>query len=221
MKEAPEPPAEEPAVPKVTASEIFGDAEILPEDAVKERKRHFFDLSEVIRGELTALQAIYTHQRQAGSEAHEKELGEIVDQFREGIETKFGKQKKADIHYSLGIAYMEQDLIDEAIEEFKLAAEEERLRLDSFSFLGLCSGKKGSYDEALQWIGKALQLAGEGTSQYFPLTYEKALIHYKSGRQDKALELFQKVYSWNPKFREVSHQIAAIKNQKSSSAETE
>jgi tetratricopeptide (TPR) repeat protein len=205
--------------PKKTAADIFAGTDIIPlgDDA---SHRTYYDLSQVIMDEMAALQLIYDNQKKAAQTAQEKELGEIVARFRRGVENKLGK-KNPEIHYNLGIAYLDQGLVEEALDEFKLAAVDEDLRIAAYSNISLCLSKKKDYEGALGWVGKALDLSEEGSPQAFALLYSKALILIDLNRGEESLALLRKVHSWDPDFRDVSRFVGSGKGPGSPSKKSE
>ena len=201
--------------PKKSAADIFAGTDIAP--LIQEKgRRIFYDLSQVIKDELAVLDRIYREQKKTDGTAHERELDEIVSRFRRGVSDSLGKEK-SESHYNLGIAYIEQGLVDEALEEFKLAAADDNLKVAAYSFISLSFSKKRDYTEAMDWVEKALALAEPGTGQFFALIYDKAQIFFNGKERDKALELFQMVHSWDPDFRDVSHFIDTIEKPRSRS----
>lgn len=61
-------------------------------------------------------------------------------------------------HYELGLIYQEMDLLDAAVEEFKLAAQESSMKLDCYQKLNDCYRKKGMPRLANKYQEKVAQL---------------------------------------------------------------
>ncbi len=62
------------------------------------------------------------------------------------------------LNYHLGVAYREMELIDKAIEEFTKALEQGNNPLDCLIMLARCYFEKGLFDEATEFIHRALVL---------------------------------------------------------------
>ncbi len=67
-------------------------------------------------------------------------------------------EEDIDLHYNLGIAYYEMDLIDKATEEFTKALEQEIKPLESRVMLAKCYFRKGLFQESARLIHQAQKL---------------------------------------------------------------
>ncbi len=196
---------------KLTAADIFAETDIIPIVSLDTGEKEYYDLSGKIREELEAIKEIYSYQIRGDTTIVEKALSDIVAEFRKALDEKVDK-KDYESRYNLGIVFIEQGLFDEAIEEFKLAAQDKSLAMDSYSALSICYRNKKDFDEALKWLGKAQNLSDKGTFQFFALKYEEASIYEQRNNLKKALKLYSEVEKWNPEYREVSKKIEELKN---------
>jgi len=197
---------EEPAGERVTAAEIFAETDIIPVAFPKEIKKEFYDLSEKIDEELEAIKEACLQQTRGPSRLGEKELSDIVSIFTKSVEERID-MKDSETRYNLGVAFLEQGLVDEAIQEFKRAQEDKNLRLECSSLLSLCYKKKGEFQEALKWIESALKLAVEDSNQFYALQYEAASLNEEMNQTKKAMKIYKKIKKWNPEFRDVASKI--------------
>jgi tetratricopeptide (TPR) repeat protein len=197
---------EEPAGERVTAAEIFAETDIIPVAFPKEIKKEFYDLSEKIDEELEAIKEACLQQTRGPSRLGEKELSDIVSIFTKSVEERID-MKDSETRYNLGVAFLEQGLVDEAIQEFKRAQEDKNLRLECSSLLSLCYKKKGEFQEALKWIESALKLAVEDSNQFYALQYEAASLYEEMNQTKKAMKIYKKIKKWNPEFRDVASKI--------------
>jgi len=55
-----------------------------------------------------------------------------------------------------------------------------------------------------------MKLVKDGSAEHFALLYELASLHEDNGERVKALEVFQQVKSWNPKYRDVKKKISTL-----------
>lgn len=201
---------------KISPVDIFTDTGIIPIISTDGREKKFYDLQENIRAELTMMNAIYLKQKRGATTQFEKELTTIVADFKRGIREKI-PEEDYQIHLQLGLAFMEQGLMDEAIEEFNLAAKDKNLTLECLTLISHCYRLKGNLEEAERWLNRTIKLVPPGTDQYFALMFDLGLIYEKAGEIEKALNIYRDIQSWNPTYRSVSEKINRLSRLKGSS----
>jgi tetratricopeptide (TPR) repeat protein len=210
---APAAPARKPAKPSKTVrlEEIFGGTDLTSADAGAEggKAGNYPDLSDKIREEREAMERAVAGQLKVKTGAVEKGLSEIVADFRKRVEQRIAHESR-DVRYNLGLAFMEQGLLDEAVEEFKLAAQDEALALDSFSLISQCFRRKKNYAESLLWVEKALALAPEGSLSQLALIYDLAALREDMNQTAAALELYRKVRERAPRYRDAALRIRIL-----------
>ncbi len=124
-------------------------------------------------------------------------------------ETKlFGK--KAYFRFNLGIAFLEQGLLDEAIEEFKLASKDKSRTVECFTVISNCYRQKKDSQEAAKWLEKALKITKEGSDWFYALKYELASIYEELKETEKALSLYTEIKKWNSEYKDVDRKIKFI-----------
>jgi tetratricopeptide (TPR) repeat protein len=197
---------QESAEKLITSADLFADTEILPlpPDKIEETKYH--DLGQKIRDELEMLQSILAQQQRGDISILEKDLSEIVGEFREQVRKKVGA-KDYETRFNLGLAYLEQGLLEEAIEEFQLASEDPGRTLECYSIISKAYKLSKNSDEALYWLEKSLRLVEVGSAGHFALLYELASFHEETGDRQKALELYRRIKEWDPRFRDVRKKV--------------
>ncbi|HET9480653.1 MAG TPA: hypothetical protein VFP98_02765, partial [Candidatus Polarisedimenticolia bacterium] len=142
-------------------------------------------------------------------------LEEIVQAFRKGIEKQVGAED-FDTHYSLGIAYKEMGLLDEAIGEFQFAAKDARLLVDCCSMLGVCFRDKGMPPLAVKWYRKGIDAAnGREEEVVLGLRYDLADLLAAMGEHRHAIELFTEIFGINSNYRDVAARIKELERTKS------
>jgi tetratricopeptide (TPR) repeat protein len=112
--------------------------------------------------------------------------------------------------FHLGLAYLEQGLTEEAIEEFLLASEDPARALDCYSIISKAFKQKEDFAEAKKWLEKSLALVEEDSPEHFALLYELASIHEDAGDRFKALEVFRQIKDWNPAYRDVRTKVSRL-----------
>jgi len=191
---------------KLTAADLFAETDIIPFMTQEIGEKKYFDLTEKIDEELEAIQAIFNYQIRGDTTIVEKALSDIVSEFRKALDEKVEKEDYRS-HYDLAIAFLEQRLFEEAIEECKLASHDENLRLECFSVISHCYREKKDYDEAVQWLDEALAIVAENSGQAYALKYEKAIL-YEDMKDNKAAgKLFREVHKWNSDYRDIAKKV--------------
>ncbi|HNS06195.1 MAG TPA: tetratricopeptide repeat protein, partial [Candidatus Saccharicenans sp.] len=191
---------------KISPIDLFTDTGIIPIVSSDGREKKFYDLQENIRAELAMLSAVYMHQKTGVTTQFEKELMTIVNDFKKGIKEKIPAEDYQ-IHLQLGLAFMEQGLVDEAIEEFNIAAKDKNLILECLTLISHSHRLKGNLEEAESWLNRAIKLVAPGTDQYFALMFDLGMIYEQSKEYDKALSIYRDIQSWNPTYQSVSERI--------------
>jgi len=194
---------------KVSVQEIFAETDLIPIVPEEEKEREYFDLGEKIEEELETIEAIFYKQLKEKEWAIEKELTDIVTEFRKQVEQKIDK-RNYEARYHLGMAFMEQGLIEEAIEEFKMAANDEERAADSFSLISQCYKQKRNFQEAVYWMEEALKHAEEKSDQQFALKYDLASLYEEVDANREALDLYQEVKAWNAQYRDVAKRVRIL-----------
>jgi len=137
---------------KLTAADIFAETDIIPIISKQDGEKKYYDLAGRPDEEIEAIKDIYNYQLRGDTTIVEKALSDIVSDFRKALDEKVGKED-FDSHYNLAVAFMEQGLFDEAVEEAKIASKDENMAADSFHVISSCFRKKKDFKEALKWHG--------------------------------------------------------------------
>jgi tetratricopeptide (TPR) repeat protein len=195
---------------KLTSADIFAETDIVPIISEDAGEIKYFDLSNLIENELEAIKTTYSYQIRGDTTVVEKALSDIVSEFRKALEDKVEKEDY-ESHYNLGIAFLEQGLFDEAIDECKLASNDKALEAECYSVISFCHRQKKDYREALKWLDKAQGVSEKNTDQSFALKYELATLYEEMNEKKKALKVYSEVKNWNPEYRDVSEKIEALK----------
>ena len=138
-------------------------------------------------------------------------LEEIVESFKQGVAENLSAED-FDTHYNLGIAYREMGLIDEAVNEFEIAAESPEYFIGCCSLLGLCMREKGDAEGEMGWYRKGLDKSDLVESERLALLYELGEAYESSGNLDAALETFTDVSGADSSYRDVEARVAALQS---------
>jgi pilus assembly protein FimV len=200
--------AEKEEEEKISVTDILTEMDISPVVFAGDGKK-YYDSTERIEEELEAISTIFNLQLKGSTTTVEKDLSDIVAEFKKGLKKSIDK-KDHESHFNLGIAFLEQDLLDDAIEEFKLASMDDSPSVECYSLISNCYRKKKNIQEAVNWLEKALKICEEGSSQYLALKYELALCYEDLKEMDKALAIYDEIKNWDPEFRDVAKKIKIL-----------
>jgi tetratricopeptide (TPR) repeat protein len=129
-----------------------------------------------------------------------------------------GSQDSFENHFSLGTAYREMELMDEAIQEFQNALNSANAQKDSqkiiqcCGMLSTCFLKKGMPRSALRWCQTGLGVADNSSHEALALRYDMGIAHAMSGSNERALECFDRIFGMDPSYRDVAQRIDELKS---------
>lgn len=114
----------------------------------------------------------------------------------------------SETRYSLGMAYKDMGLLDEAKEEFMLSMQDSGFFVDSCLMMALCLKEQGQSDQAIQLLEKLLgdSRCRGGNAQI--VRYELGLLYEKVGSVDRAIGVYQAI----PAFHDVPQRLEALRN---------
>lgn len=130
------------------------------------------------------------------------EKQETFEEFKAGVGEQLGRED-VETHYNLGIAYMEMELFDDAIREFKVSLKSPALEFDAYTRLVHCAMGAGALDEAVSYGLKALKVKGRSDDERKGVMYELGLAYEAAGKTIEAKDMYQSVMAIDPSFREV------------------
>ncbi len=116
-------------------------------------------------------------------------VDEVLSQFKEGVKKQVD-ENDAETHYSLGIAYREMGLYDDAVGEFEIATRVAQKAPDAFHLIGLTRADQGRPDEALAAFDNALEFNHLAPKPRAANEYHRGLCLAQLGRHHDALEAF-------------------------------
>jgi tetratricopeptide (TPR) repeat protein len=119
-------------------------------------------------------------------------------------------------HFSLGLAYKDMDLLDDAISEFqrafRMAGSEDVTGdyLQCCNMLGVCFKRKQLPKVAITWFERGLKIHNRPEDEYQALRYEIAMCYEELGQLEKALDVFMEVYGSDVNYRETAKKIRQL-----------
>jgi len=144
------------------------------------------------------------------------ELQEIFEELKEKT-SDLKPLIDFETHYSLGLAYKDMDLLDEAISEFQMAfrtAGAVDLAGDCIhccNMLGVCFKRKQIPTVAIMWFERGLKIPDRLEDEYQALRFEIGICYEEMGELDKAIEAFTQVYGIDVNYRKVGAKIKELR----------
>ena len=111
-------------------------------------------------------------------------------------------------HYTLGVAYKDMGLLEEAIEELSLAAKGTECALDAYIMLAACLKEQGVNRAAISYLEQALADPRCEGEKAVTARYELGILYEAEGRFDNALRILETI----PTFQDVPQRIEWMKS---------
>lgn len=196
----PETPTLSPEEPPV--SSVPTPARPIPVYVDEDLGLEFEDLSADWEGDLLKTEAVL-------DTASEESWRVTLDQFRRKVE-EVVPEEDASTHYHLGVAYMQMDLIEEAIAEFQKAARHRDYAIQAHIQLAECFARKGLPEAALRSLQRVLEMGGGAEEVLQEVKYMMAMLYEQMGELDRAYDLYIEVYSIDARYRDVTERIQQL-----------
>jgi tetratricopeptide (TPR) repeat protein len=117
--------------------------------------------------------------------------------------------KLANEHYRVGNMYLEFNMNDEAIEEYRKAIKLHPRLADVHTKLGIALRNKGKLEEAIVHFVKAKVI----NPNYGPAWVQLGLSYYMEGLSGLAFEEWQKALDYNPHLKEAENYLKLLKKE--------
>lgn len=148
-------------------------------------------------------------------DATDSELREMIEELK-GNTGELSQFKDYETHYSLGLAYKDMDLFDEAIEQFQMAfrlaslEDVESGSIQCCNMLGVCFKAKNLAKPAIMWFQRGLTIPNRSEDEYQALRYDIGLCYEELGDFNQAIEAFMEVYAIDVNYRQVSEKLREL-----------
>jgi tetratricopeptide (TPR) repeat protein len=110
-------------------------------------------------------------------------------------------------HYDLGMAYLEMELLAEAIREYQFASKSPKYQARALEMIGLCFLNQNQATLAIKQLTKGLEMIGEHDNEALGIKYNLGLAYEMAGDFERARGAFEDVYVEDVTFRDVAEKI--------------
>jgi len=112
-----------------------------------------------------------------------------------------------EVHYTLGVAYKNMGLLDEAQEEFSVAMRSPAVFLDSCLMTAVCLKERGQPDAASAQLERLLMDSRCQGTKGQAIRYELGLLYERQGQWEQAVTMFESI----PTFHDVPERLSSIR----------
>jgi tetratricopeptide (TPR) repeat protein len=146
-------------------------------------------------------------------------LSDLLEELGEPAEA--ATKEDAETHYSLGVAFREMGLLDEAIGEFQKVVKGAGKGtfpphyLQACTLLATCFKDKSMPAIAAKWYLRGLETPDLDEEATLALQYDLGVAYEQAGDTRNALERFTEVYSQNIDYRDVAEKIRVLQQKPS------
>ncbi|HXC93875.1 MAG TPA: hypothetical protein VN652_07680 [Geobacteraceae bacterium] len=118
----------------------------------------------------------------------------------------------AESHYSLGLAYKEMGLFDEAISEFLVASRSEERKIDSLILTAVCFRELGKTEMAVEILSDTVKLPDIKDDELLGVKYELAICRETLGEMLLARQLYTEIMTVRPDFSDTANRIDLLQH---------
>jgi tetratricopeptide (TPR) repeat protein len=132
--------------------------------------------------------------------------GGIMDQLSSEVTADIDEEDYRS-HYDLGMAYLEMNLLSEAIREFQFATKSSMYQIRSLEMIGRCFLEQNKPDLAIKQLTRGLALVDDDDKDSLGIRYSLGVAYEMCGDIEKARGYFEDVYVVDVTFRDVAEKI--------------
>ena len=171
----------------------------------------YVDLGSLLMGddqEEKTTRFVVAYEEPSGDE--QADFAKVLSQFKAKVSENLDSDDVKS-HQDLGTAYKGMGLIDEAIEEFQLALRASSDHLPTYELLGQCFIEKGEPEAAVRTLTRALDAPWEIEDELMGIYYSLGRAHELLGNKPQALEFYDRVFSLDINFADVTERLRALR----------
>jgi tetratricopeptide (TPR) repeat protein len=170
----------------------------------------YVDLGSMILGEEAEKTTRWKVTAEAPSGDDQADFAKMLSQFKEKVSEHVAADDVS-AHHDLGTAYMEMGLLDEAIGEFQAALRASPHHLPTHEVMGRAWMEAGKPEMAARSLRRALDSDFEIEDELIGIYYLMGRAMEELGNNDEALEFFEKVFSLDINFQDVTERLRALR----------
>jgi tetratricopeptide (TPR) repeat protein len=209
-EEAPASRGKEAPAPRVEEDPVPGEEEDPASPGEEEAPGGWVDFGALVREEPSqeTTRWVVPDERSSGDE--DEDFARMLGRFKEKVSRHLAADD-ARVHYDLGTAYKEMGLLDEAIAEFQQALRADPTHLATFEVLGQSFLERGEPNVAVRILERALSLPARVEEDRMGIYYHLAHGYEIVGNTDSAREFYEKVFSLDINFKDVTARLRRLR----------
>jgi tetratricopeptide (TPR) repeat protein len=142
-------------------------------------------------------------------------FGDLLADFERDLVVPQSEDNDPETHFSLGLAFRDMGLLDEAIGELQKVCRVAHVLTparaqQAYIWLATCFVEKSVPEASFKWFLRALEAAPDEESRT-AVNYELASAYEAAGRKREALDHFLEVYGTNIDYRDVATRIRDLR----------
>ena len=170
----------------------------------------YVDLGSMVFGDEAEKTTRWRVAAEAPSGDDEADFAKMLGQFKEKVSEHLAADDVA-AHHDLGTAYMEMGLFEEAVAEFQMALRAAPNHLPTHEVMGRCWMKMGNSNMAVRALNRALNVPYEVEDDLIGIYYFMGRAQEDQGNNAQALEFYEKVFSLDINFEDVTERLRALR----------
>ena len=171
----------------------------------------YIDLGSLILGdddEEKSTRFTVAYEEPSGDE--QADFAKMLSQFKDKVSDSIDTDD-VQAHHDLGTAYKEMGLLDEAVSEFQAALRASADHLPTYELLGLTFMEMGQLEATVNSLERALEIEYDIEDELLGIYYYLARANEDLGKAERALELYEKVFSLDINFADVTERLRDLR----------
>jgi tetratricopeptide (TPR) repeat protein len=150
---------------------------------------------------------------------HGGQLNEAIDAYRQAINLRPDFTYGFVVHFNLGIAYETQEMVDEAIAEYKRTIALKPEYAPAHQNLGVAFSRKGLYNEAIAELRLASYIHGYSTPGKAEAHYNLGLVYVHKEMLEEAVVELKRATELKPDFDFAYYTLACVYSENNDTAQ--
>ncbi len=138
------------------------------------------------------------------------DVDDLFHAFQEGIAAQVD-DKDSEMHYDLGVAYLEMGKLGAAVDAFQKAAQDPARACVSLSMIASVHRSQGDLDAAMKALEQAAEVPRKNREEEVGVHYELGVLHEAREDTARARQHFSQVVRLAPDFRDARARLQALR----------